>query len=143
MRFLIIISILCLLACVEKDSIEPPDWQVDPGAYQFPATIAGGVVIGDGDTTMAASGDLVGAFDDAGNARGIAVQLIPHFGPYQGQIVYEMQLFSNEGGVGSASIAHSAAKTDEPVREGIVAMIGPFIDTIVVCFMTASVILIT
>ena len=52
-------------------------------------------------------------------------------------------VFSNEGGVGSAAIAHSAAKTDEPVREGIVAMIGPFIDTIVVCFMTASVILIT
>jgi AGCS family alanine or glycine:cation symporter len=45
--------------------------------------------------------------------------------------------------VGSASIAHSAAKTDEPIREGIVAMVGPFIDTIVVCFMTASVILIT
>ena len=52
-------------------------------------------------------------------------------------------VFSNEGGVGSASIAHSAAKTDEPIREGIVAMIGPFIDTIIVCFMTASVILIT
>ncbi len=52
-------------------------------------------------------------------------------------------VFSNEGGVGSASIAHSAARTDEPVREGIVAMVGPFIDTIVVCFMTASVILIT
>ena len=98
MKFLIIISILSLLACVEKDSIEPPDWQIDPGAYQFPATIAGGVVISDGDTTMAASGDLFGAFDDAGNARGIAVQLIPHFGPYQGQIVYEMQLYSNEGG---------------------------------------------
>jgi AGCS family alanine or glycine:cation symporter len=52
-------------------------------------------------------------------------------------------VISNEGGVGSASIAHSAAKTDEPIREGIVAMVGPFIDTIVVCFMTASVILIT
>ena len=52
-------------------------------------------------------------------------------------------VFSNEGGVGSASIAHSAAKTNEPVREGIVAMVGPFIDTIIVCFMTASVILIT
>ena len=52
-------------------------------------------------------------------------------------------VFSNEGGVGSAAIAHSAAKTDEPIREGIVAMIGPFIDTIVVCFMTASVLLIT
>ena len=51
--------------------------------------------------------------------------------------------FSNEAGLGSAAIAHAAAKTDEPVREGIVAMIGPFIDTIVVCTMTALAILIT
>ena len=67
------------------------------------------------------------------------------YGGFIGAIVTGIKrgVFSNEGGVGSASIAHSAAKTDEPVREGIVAMIGPFIDTIVVCFMTASVILIT
>jgi AGCS family alanine or glycine:cation symporter len=51
--------------------------------------------------------------------------------------------FSNEAGLGSAAIAHSAAKTDEPVREGIVAMIGPFIDTIIICTMTALVIIIT
>ncbi len=51
--------------------------------------------------------------------------------------------FSNEAGVGSAAIAHSAAKTDEPVREGTVALMGPFIDTVVVCSMTALVILIT
>ena len=51
--------------------------------------------------------------------------------------------FSNEAGLGSAAIAHSAAKTDEPVREGVVGMIGPFIDTIVVCTMTALTILIT
>lgn len=51
--------------------------------------------------------------------------------------------FSNEAGLGSAAIAHSAAKTKEPVREGVVAMIGPFIDTIVVCTMTALAILIT
>ena len=51
--------------------------------------------------------------------------------------------FSNEAGLGSAAIAHAAAKTDEPVREGIVAMIGPFIDTIVVCTMTALVVVIT
>ncbi|PQO25891.1 hypothetical protein C5Y96_20770 [Blastopirellula marina] len=51
--------------------------------------------------------------------------------------------FSNEAGVGSAAIAHSAAKTDEPVREGFVALLEPFIDTIVVCSMTALVILIT
>ena len=67
------------------------------------------------------------------------------YGGFIGVLITGIQraVFSNEGGVGSASIAHSAAKTDEPVREGIVAMIGPFIDTILVCFMTASVILIT
>ena len=48
-----------------------------------------------------------------------------------------------EAGAGSAAIAHSAAKTEEPVREGCVALLGPFIDTIVVCSMTALVILIT
>ena len=51
--------------------------------------------------------------------------------------------FSNEAGVGSASIAHSAAKTNEPVSEGIVALLEPFIDTVVVCTMTALVIVIT
>jgi len=51
--------------------------------------------------------------------------------------------FSNEAGAGSAAIAHSAAKTEEPVREGCVALLGPFIDTVVVCSMTALVILIT
>ena len=67
------------------------------------------------------------------------------YGGFIGALVTGIKrgVFSNEGGVGSAAIAHSAAKTDEPVREGIVAMVGPFIDTIVVCFMTASVILIT
>jgi AGCS family alanine or glycine:cation symporter len=51
--------------------------------------------------------------------------------------------FSNEAGVGSAAIAHAAAKTDMPIREGLVAMLGPFIDTIVICTMTALAILIT
>ncbi len=51
--------------------------------------------------------------------------------------------FSNEAGVGSASIAHSAAATKEPVREGIVALLEPFIDTIVVCTTTALVLVIT
>ena len=52
-------------------------------------------------------------------------------------------LFSNEAGQGSSPMAHSAAKTDEPVREGIVAGLEPFIDTIVVCTITALVILST
>jgi AGCS family alanine or glycine:cation symporter len=51
--------------------------------------------------------------------------------------------FSNEAGVGSAAIVHSAAKTSEPIREGTVALLEPFIDTIIVCSMTALVILIT
>lgn len=51
--------------------------------------------------------------------------------------------FSNEAGVGTAAIAHAAAKTDRPVREGVVAMLGPFFDTIVICTMTALTILIT
>ena len=51
--------------------------------------------------------------------------------------------FSNEAGIGSAAIAHSAARTEEPVREGIVALLEPFIDTIVVCNMTALVVVIT
>jgi AGCS family alanine or glycine:cation symporter len=52
-------------------------------------------------------------------------------------------VFSNEAGVGSASIAHSAAKTEYPIREGMVALLEPFIDTIVVCTMTGLVIVIT
>jgi AGCS family alanine or glycine:cation symporter len=51
--------------------------------------------------------------------------------------------FSNEAGVGSAAIAHSAARTPEPVREGMVALLEPFIDTIIVCSVTALVITVT
>jgi AGCS family alanine or glycine:cation symporter len=51
--------------------------------------------------------------------------------------------FSNEAGTGSASIAHSAATTDEPIREGLVALLEPFIDTIIVCTMTGLVIVVT
>ena len=56
---------------------------------------------------------------------------------------FKRAAFSNEAGVGSAAIAHSAAKTKEPVREGIVALLEPFIDTIIVCTMTGLVIVIT
>jgi AGCS family alanine or glycine:cation symporter len=51
--------------------------------------------------------------------------------------------FSNEAGLGSAAFVHAAAKTNEAAREGIVAMIGPFIDTIVICMMTAMVCMLT
>ncbi len=51
--------------------------------------------------------------------------------------------FSNEAGIGTAPMAHGAAKTAEPIREGLVAMVGPFIDTIIVCTLTALCILVT
>jgi AGCS family alanine or glycine:cation symporter len=64
------------------------------------------------------------------------------YGGFIGVLVvgFQRAAFSNEAGAGSAAIAHSAAKTDEPVREGIVALLEPFIDTIVICTMTALVI---
>jgi AGCS family alanine or glycine:cation symporter len=52
-------------------------------------------------------------------------------------------LFSNEAGQGSAAIAHAAAKTEHPVREGLVASVGPLIDTLIICTMTALVIILT
>ncbi len=51
--------------------------------------------------------------------------------------------FSNEAGIGTAPLAHGAAKTSEPVREGLVAMLGPLIDTLIVCTLTALAILVT
>lgn len=67
------------------------------------------------------------------------------YGGFVGVLVWGIRRssFSNEAGLGSAAIAHAAAKTEEPVREGLVAMIGPFIDTIIVCLMTAMVVIIT
>ncbi len=56
---------------------------------------------------------------------------------------FQRAAFSNEAGVGSAAIAHSAVKTDEPVSEGIVALLEPFVDTIIVCTMTALVLIFT
>lgn len=67
------------------------------------------------------------------------------YGGFLGVLIqgFRRAAFSNEAGVGSASIAHSAAMTDEPVSEGIVSLLEPFIDTVVVCTMTALVIIIT
>ena len=67
------------------------------------------------------------------------------FGGFIGVLIqgFRRAAFSNEAGVGSASIAHSAAKTNQPVSEGIVSLLEPFIDTVVICTMTALVIIIT
>ena len=67
------------------------------------------------------------------------------YGGFSGIVVIGITraAFSNEAGLGSAAFAHAAAKTHEPAREGMVAMVGPFIDTIVICLMTALVCMIT
>ncbi len=75
-----------------------------------------------------------GAFTGAGVAGGMVGALIQGF---------KRAAFSNEAGVGSAAIAHSAVKTKEPITEGFVSLLEPFIDTVVICTMTALVIIIT
>ncbi len=67
------------------------------------------------------------------------------FGGVLGVLIvgFQRAAFSSEAGLGSSAIAHSAAQTREPIREGFVASLEPFIDTIVICFMTAMVVLIT
>jgi len=67
------------------------------------------------------------------------------FGGILGAIVngFKRASFSNEAGIGSAPIAHAAARTKEPVREGCVALLEPFIDTVVICFLTGLVITVT
>ena len=56
---------------------------------------------------------------------------------------FQRAAFSNEAGVGSAAIAHSAVKTNEPITEGLVSLLEPFVDTVVICTMTALVIIFT
>ncbi|MGH1464602.1 MAG: alanine/glycine:cation symporter family protein [Cognatishimia sp.] len=75
-----------------------------------------------------------GAFTGLGVAGGMVGALIQGF---------KRAAFSNEAGVGSAAIAHSAVKTSEPITEGYVSLLEPFIDTVVICTMTALVIIIT
>jgi AGCS family alanine or glycine:cation symporter len=85
-----------------------------------------GMIFTDAFTGTAATGGFAGA----------AVAQVIGFGVARG-------VFSNEAGLGSAPIAWGAAKTSEPVRAGLISMLGPFIDTIVVCTMTGLVIIIT
>ena len=70
----------------------------------------------------------------AGGFAGIAFKTVLQTG-------VKRAAFSNEAGIGTAPMAHGAAQTSEPIREGLVAMLGPFIDTILICTLTALVIL--
>ena len=76
---------------------DPPDWQDDPGCCQFTSWIVGGIVQNNG-VNLAESGDMFAAFNSAGDVRGVAVQLSPPFGPYEGQILYEMTMRSSDPG---------------------------------------------
>ena len=99
-------------------------WVIFVNFEMIPAAFA--MIFSDAFTGSAATGGFAGA----------ALAQAIRFGVARG-------VFSNEAGLGSAPIAHGAAQTKEPVREGLVAMLGPFIDTIVICTMTAMVILTT
>lgn len=89
-----------------------------PGAF--------GLIFGSAFTGTAATGGFAGA----------AVAAAIQFGVARG-------IFSNEAGLGSAPIAHAAAKTDNPVRQGTVAMLGTFVDTLVICTITGLVIVVS
>ena len=90
------------------------------------------VIILNAGAIPAAIGNIFsGAFTGEGVAGGALGAMI---------IGFQRAVFSNEAGIGSASIAHSAVKTREPVTEGVVSLLEPFIDTIVICTITALVI---
>jgi AGCS family alanine or glycine:cation symporter len=93
-------------------------------AAEIPAAVA--FIVGEAFTPTAATGGFVGA----------TVWAAIRFGVARG-------IFSNEAGLGSAPIAHAAAETDNPVRQGTIAMLGTFIDTIIVCSITGLVIVVT
>lgn len=99
-------------------------WIILAHATEVPAAL--GHIVSDAFTGTAASGGFAGA----------AVWAAIRFGVARG-------IFSNEAGLGSAPIAHAAARTEDPVQQGMIGMLGTFIDTLVICTMTALVIILT
>jgi AGCS family alanine or glycine:cation symporter len=94
------------------------------------------IILGNFDQVPAAFGTIVSnAFTGQAAAGGTLAQVI--------LMGFKRGIFSNEAGLGSAPIAHAAASTRDPVRQGTVAMLGTFIDTLIICTMTALVIVIT
>lgn len=89
-------------------------WQDVPAVFAL--------IISDAFTGKAVAGGALGSVIQIGVSRGA---------------------FSNEAGLGTESMAHGAAKTKEPIREGVVAMVGPIVDTLIICTCTALVILLT
>lgn len=77
---------------------------------------------------------VAGALSPQGVAGGVVGTMV---------VGFQRAVFSNEAGIGSASIAHAAVRTDRPATEGLVALFGPFVDTVVICTLTALVIGVT
>jgi alanine or glycine:cation symporter, AGCS family len=98
--------------------------------------VAGLVILAiNADQLLWGLGQIVsGAFSAEGVAGGVVGSLIQGF---------KRAAFSNEAGIGSAAIAHSAVQTDQPVSQGFAALLEPFIDTVIICTMTALVIIVT
>ncbi len=113
-----LVPLMALAYFVAAGSILVLHWQELPAALQLIVTEAFG--------PSAISGGMAGAVVWAAIRYGVA-----------------RGIFSNEAGLGSAPIAHAAARADDPVRQGMVAMLGTFIDTLVVCTLTALVILVS
>ena len=113
-----LVPTMCLIYLVAAVYIVTANYEAIPGIFRQ--------IINDAFTGTAA----------LGGAAGIGVITVIQTG-------VKRAAFSNEAGVGSAAIAHSAVKTNEPLTEGYVALLEPFIDTVVICTMTALVIVIT
>ena len=111
-----LVPLMCLLYLVLAAVVIVSSWEMIPGIFRQ--------IFHDAFTGTAAGG----------GAAGIAWKTVIQTG-------IKRAAFSNEAGVGTAAMAHGAARTTEPVREGLVAMLGPFVDTIVVCTLTALVVL--
>jgi len=111
-----LVPTMCLLYLIAAMYIVAVNYQAIPGIFQQ--------IFQDAFTGTAA----------VGGAAGIGVMTVIRTG-------VKRAAFSNEAGIGTAPMAHGAAKTDEPVREGLVAMIEPLIDTMFICSLTAIVIL--
>lgn len=111
-----LVPMMCVLYLVCAAVIALRNWEMIPAVF--------GQIFHDAFTGTAA----------IGGAEGIAFTTVIATG-------VKRAAFSNESGIGTAPMAHGAARTTEPVREGLVAMVGPFIDTICVCTLTAFIIL--
>ena len=108
-----IVPFMAVLYVISAIIIIAMSWQHVPGAIAL--------IVGNAFTMESATGGMVGAII----------------------VGFQRALFSNEAGIGSASIAHSAVQTDEPASEGLVSLLEPFIDTVVICTLSSLVIVTT